>query len=278
MVFVSKHQDRDFDLPNKRKELLNNIKNDLSDDDNVLSFFYGGSIGNEATDLFSDIDLRVVIKSEKINEYISNKKNRAEYWGKILYFEDLNSSSIYTIAHYDCFVKVDIFYYTPENIQPSVWLKNIKIIKDTNEMMTNTLNQSMALTYKPSLDEFEVWRTKFFAYLHEAYRRALRKEYYYALDCIDKLRLSISTAWYMDSGIQPNSFGDWAKYEGERSELEDWQKSLLESWECGRDTAEIMNVMRGIVFEFKEVHRSLCDTLGIQEDSEWINRIVNMVL
>jgi len=106
----------------------------------------------------------------------------------------------------------------------------------------------------------------------------MRKEYYYALDCIDKLRLSISTAWYMDSGIQPNSFGDWAKYEGDRSELEDWQKTLLEGWECGRDTIEIMNVMRGIVCEFKEVHRSLCDTLGVQEDSEWVNRIVNMVL
>lgn len=173
---------------------------------------------------------------------------------------------------------MDIFYYIPENIQPSVWLKNIKIVKDTNEMMADILKQSMTLTYQPSLEEFEVWRTKFFAYLHEAYRRAMRKEYYYALDCIDKLRLSISTAWYMDSGIQPNSFGDWAKYEGDRSELEDWQKSLLNSWECGRDTIEIMNVMKSIVLEFKEVHRSLCDTLGVQEDSQWVNRIMNMVL
>lgn len=278
MGFVSKHKERDFELPNKRRKLLDTIQNDLIDDDNVLSFFYGGSIGNETTDFFSDIDLRVVVKPDKINEYISNKNNRAENWGDVLYFEDMNPSSIFTIAHYDCFIKVDIFYYTPENIQPSVWLKNIKILKDTNEMMTDISKQSMVLTYKPSLDEFEVWRTKFFAYLHEAYRRSMKKEYYYALDCIDKLRLSISTAWYMDSGIQPNSFGDWAKYEGDRSELEDWQKTLLESWECGRDTIEIMNVMRGIVFEFKEVHRSLCDTLGVQEDSEWVNRIVNMVL
>lgn len=190
----------------------------------------------------------------------------------------MNPSSIYIVAHYDSFIKVDIFYYTPEYIQPSVWLKNIKILKDTDEMITNILKQSLNLTYKPSLDEFELWRTKFFAYLHEAYRRALREEYYYALDCIDKLRLSIVTAWYMESGIQPNSFGDWAKYEGNRSSLKDWQKSLLESWECERDTVEIMNVMRSIVFEFKEVHCSLSKAVGVKEDPEWINRIINLVL
>lgn len=278
MTFISKHEERDSELPKERKKLLNNIQNDLFEDDNVLAFFYGGSLGNENTDFFSDIDLRVVVKPEKINDYISNKKNRAENWGGILYFEDLNPSSIYIVAHYDSFIKADIFYYTPEYIQPSVWLKNIKILKDTDEMITNILKQSLNLTYKPSLDEFEFWRTKFFAHLHEAYRRALREEYYYALDCIDKLRLSIVTAWYMESGIQPNSFGDWAKYEGNRSSLKDWQKSLLESWDCERDTVEIMNVMRSIVFEFKEVHCSLSKAVGVKEDPEWINRIINLVL
>ncbi|MFL2136787.1 aminoglycoside 6-adenylyltransferase [Ruoffia sp. FAM 24228] len=278
MTFISKHEERDSELPKEREKLLDNIQNDLFEDDNILAFFYGGSIGNETTDLFSDIDLRVVVKPDKINEYVLNKKNHAENWGKVLYFEDLNPSSIYIVAHYDSFIKVDIFYYTPEYIQPSVWLKNIKILKDTDGMLTNILEQSLNHTYEPTLDEFEFWRTKFFAHLHEAYRRTLRKEYYYALDCIDKLRLSIVTAWYMESGMQPNSFGDWAKYEGNRSSLKDWQKSLLESWECKRDTVEIMNVMRSIVFEFKEVHRSLCNTVGVKEDPEWVNRIINSVL
>jgi len=106
----------------------------------------------------------------------------------------------------------------------------------------------------------------------------MRREYYYALNCIDKLRLSMSNAWYMISGNQPNTLGDWAKYEGSRSELEVWQKSLLESWECGRDVVEILNVMKSIVPEFKKVHRSLCDTLGVQEDSQWMDNIINMVL
>lgn len=278
MGFESRHRKRDLELPKYRESLLTAIENDLFNDDYVLAFFYGGSIGNENTDVFSDIDLRVVVKPGKIKGYISNKKNRASTWGNVLYFEDLNPHANYTIAHYDCFIKVDVFYYTPDEIHPSVWLQNIKILKDSEEMMANVLKQSMCLTYKPSLDEFENWRSKFFAYLHEAYRRALREEYYYALDCLDKLRLSMVTAWYMDGEVQPNTFGDWAKYEGSRSKLDDEQKLLLESWNCRRDTNEIINVMKDIVHEFKQVHHSLCKKLNSQEDLKRVNRIVNMVL
>ncbi|MDQ0257977.1 hypothetical protein J2S74_005440 [Evansella vedderi] len=278
MGFVSKHETRDLELPNHRKKLLNSMERDLLNDDNVLAFFYGGSIGNENTDVYSDIDLRVVVEPENIEEYILNKKIRPQKWGNVLYFEDVHPLSTYTVAHYDCFVKVDTFYYTPDKIQPSIWLKNIKIIKDTGHMMARILDKSMVLTYELSKDEFELWRTKFFAYLHEAYRRVMRKEYYYALNCMDHLRLSMATAWYMDKGIQPNTFGDWAKYEGDRSELEDWKQSLLQSWDCGRNTKEIINVMKSIVHEFRIVHRSLCNKLEMEENPEWINKIVNMVI
>lgn len=276
--FVSKHGERDLELPNNRNKLLDAIASDLLSDGNVLSFFYGGSIGNENTNIFSDIDLRIVVTPHKINKYIANKQMRAKNWGNVLYFEDSDPSSIYTVAHYDCFVKMDIFYFTLDDIQPSPWLQNIKIIKDTNEVMRAIQRQSMEITYKPTIAEFEAWRTKFFAYLHEAYRKAMTNEYYYALDCIDSLRLSMSTAWYMASGIQPNTFGDWSKYEGDRSRLKDWQKSLLESWECGRETIEMMSVMRSIVLEFKKVHDTLCELLEIENDSEWVNEIVNMVI
>src|SRR5690606_40255131 len=45
------------------------------------------------------------------------------------------------------------------------------------------------------------------------------------------MRLSMVTAWYMDAGIQPNSFGDWAKLEGNRSKLSELQLLLLEKWD-----------------------------------------------
>ncbi|WP_430787326.1 hypothetical protein VBD025_16155 [Virgibacillus flavescens] len=278
MGFVNKHSERDSMLPMHRKNLMDRIEQDLLHDDHVLALFYGGSIGNENTDCYSDIDLRVVIKSEKIKEYISEKKIRPLTWGKVLYFEDANPLSNYTVAHYDSFVKVDTFYYKLDDLQPSVWLENSKIKKDTTGMIAEILGKSKTLTYETTLAEFELWRTKFFAYLHEAYRRTRRGEYYYALNCVDSMRLSMCTAWCMEAGVQPNAFGDWAKYEGARSGFEPWQKSLLEDWECVRDPVEIMNVMRSIVPAFRNVHESLCNNLGVEVDSEWVDEIINKVM
>ncbi len=272
-----KHEQRDSTLPAHRKELLSSIEKDLLHDENVVALFYGGSLGSGDTDVYSDIDLRVVVKPEKIKDYILNKTVRPQNWGDVLFVENINPLSIFTVAHYDCFIKVDTFYYKPEDIQPSSWLKNIKIMKDSDELMTCILEKSMSLYYEPKIDEIESWRAKFFAYLHEAYRRVMRKEYYYALQCIDKLRLSMAMGWYMDKGIQPNSFGDWAKYEGERSELENWQQALLRGWECGRDEMEISNVMKDIVSEFINLHRSLCKKVDLKEDRTWISKIVRKV-
>jgi hypothetical protein len=276
--FVTRHKGRDLEIPKHRHDLRNAIEKDLLNDENVLAVFYGGSIGNENTDLYSDIDLRIVVSPEKFQDFISNKKNRPKKWGNVVYFEDLGPFVTHSIAHYDCFIKIDTFYYKPENIQPSVWLKNIKIVRDTDGMLEDILNKSMRLSYEPTIEEIELWRTKFFAYFHEAYRRVMRKELYYALKCIDNLRLSMTTAWYVEAGIQPNTFGDWAKYEGERSNLEDWQLSLLNGWECGRNTTEIINVMKSIVPEFKRVHKNLCNKVDMEEKPEWVDEIINMAI
>jgi hypothetical protein len=106
----------------------------------------------------------------------------------------------------------------------------------------------------------------------------MRKGMYYALHCVDQLRLSMTTAWYMEAGIQPNAFGDWAKIEGNRSKWQDWQRSLLESWDCNRDPFAIMNVVKRIVPEFKRVHKSLCEKLQIEENPEWVDKVLNMVI
>lgn len=278
MTFQNKFEQRDLSLPDCRNRLLSAIEHDLVNDNDVLALFYGGSIGNENTDLYSDIDLRVVVKPEKLKAFISNKKTRPKNWGNVLFIEDTNPNGIYTVVHYDCFVKVDTFYYKPGDIHPSTWLKNIKIVKDTNGFMAETLEQSSVLNYEPTIKKFELWRGKFFAYLHEAYRRSMREEYYYALNCIDNLRLSMSMAWYMDKGIQPNALGDWAKYEGERSELDSRQQRLLQKWACGRNQIEIFNVMEQIVYEFENVHRSLCQKLNVNEDANWVRQIVEMVV
>jgi len=272
-----KHRERDLVLPKHRETLLNAIEMDLLDDENILGVFYGGSLGNKNTDLYSDIDLRIVVKDEFFEEYRLNKKQRAKNWGNVLFFEDLPWAT-HSVAHYDSLIKVDTFYYRLKNVQPSIWLQNIKIVRDTDGFLKDVLEKSLKLTYLPSVQEVEIWRSKFFAYVHETYRRVMRKEIYYALHCLDNLRQSMVTGWYMDEGFQPNTFGDWAKLEGSRSKLLQWQLNLLEKWYSSREPEEIFKVIKMIIPEFLKVHSSLCGKLEMDEKSEWVEEILNMTL
>ena len=277
MGLDNKHRDRDLKIPKYRQTMLKEIEQDLLKDENVLAVFYGGSIGNRNTDLYSDIDLRIVVKDEMFEEYRLNKRERAKNWGKVLFFEDFPWAT-YIVAHYDNFIKVDTFYYRKEDIQPSVWLQNISIVFDTTGFMEEILKKSMNLFFRPTVQEVEIWRTKFFAYVHEAYRRVNRKEMYYALNCLDNLRVSMAMAWYMDKGLQPNAFGDWAKYEGVRSELDNWQLALLADWHSSREPNDLMDVLKKIIPEFKKTHKRLCEKVEIEEEPEWVDEILGMVL
>src|SRR5690606_35671372 len=148
---------------------------------------------------------------------------------------------------------------------------------DTTGVVNDVLEKSMKLMYKPTIEEVEIWRTKFFAYAHEVYRRVMRNELYYALHCLDNMRLSMVTAWYMDAGIQPNSFGDGAKLEGNRSKLSELQLLLLEKWDSSRDPTQITHVMQSMFPEIKRVHKSLCERLGIAENPERVDLVLRMV-
>lgn len=277
MGFGTKYKSRDLVLPKHREYLIRAIEEDLLYDENILGVFYGGSLGNNNTDLYSDIDLRIVVKDDEFEDYRINKNQRAKNWGRVLFFEDFPYSN-YTTAHYDTFIKVDAFYYKVQNVQPSIWLKNIKIIHDTDDLLKSILEKSAKLSYLPSVQEVEIWRTKFLAYVHEIYRRLMRKEIYYALNCLDNLRFSIVTGWYMDAGFQPNAFGDWAKIQGDRGKLSKEQLNLLEQWYSSQDSDEIFNVVKKIIPEFLNVHKSLCIKLKIKENSKEMEEILNMVL
>lgn len=101
---------------------------------------------------------------------------------------------------------------------------------------------------------------------------------YYALNCLDNLRMCMAMAWYMDKGLQPNAFGDWAKYEGERSELDNWQLALLEDWHSSREPNDLMDVLKKIIPEFKKTHKSLCEKVEIEEEPDWVDEILGTVL
>ncbi|ANX12584.1 hypothetical protein ABE41_011230 [Fictibacillus arsenicus] len=278
MGFTAKFDERDLKLPLVLEKINQAISTDLTEDPNVLAFFYGGSVAKGNVDLYSDLDLRIVVKNEHFEEYRRNKKERAKRWGEILFYEDFPWAA-HSVAHYTDFVKVDSFYYKKDDLKPSLYLKEeTKIIYDPHKIVEKVLHESKTLSYQLTEEEFEIWRGKFFAHMHEVYRRVKRGELYYALSSLDMLRWSIAAGWDMEADRNPNQMGVWSKYEGKRSDFDRQQLSLLESWHSDRNPARILAVMALIIPEFKRLHSSLCNKLSIEENAAWIDEIIKKVI
>jgi hypothetical protein len=58
----------------------------------------------------------------------------------------------------------------------------------------------------------------------------------------------------MEVNRHSNDAWDWSKIEGQRSEHEPWQLSLLESWSCGRNQTEIMKTLTSMIPEITRLH------------------------
>ncbi|MEG9295524.1 nucleotidyltransferase domain-containing protein [Mangrovibacillus sp. Mu-81] len=273
----TKHGKRDANLIREREKLKEAIKRDLVNDENVLAVFYGGSMARGNHDRFSDLDLRIVVKEEVYEKYRINKKVRAKLWGEVLFYEDFPWAK-HTVAHYKSFVKVDAFYYKEEDLEPSHYFKEEAHIEyDPYHIVRSVWEQSQPLQYEVCHGEFEIWRSKFFAHMHEVYRRVQRAELYYALHSLDMMRWTIAAGWEMVNGRQPNAPGEWSKYEGDRSPFDTGKQKLLAGWDACHNQEQIYAVMKDIVPEFKRIHKCLCEKLGEDERSDWVDEIVGLV-
>lgn len=279
MGFDSKHRERDLLLPEQRKKLLNNALQDLTNDPNVEAIFMDGSLARGDYDKYSDIDLHVIVVPHMKMKYIEQKRSRAKKWGNVLFFEESTPSSPVIVTHYDCFVKVDSWYQSAEDIQPSIWLQGSRLYYDKKGTITKLLLESEKIIYVPTKKEVEHWRGKVLAFIHETYRAALREEFYYALANLDRIRWLIAYGWYMEMGHHLNSsYGVWSKIEGKRSRLDERQLDELASWDCGRNKHDIMRTVKNIVPEFYKLNNILSDKVGIDDEEYKSRKIIEMIL
>ena len=279
MEFISRHLKRDQELPIYREQLLNRILDDLTSDPNVVAIYLGGSLGRGNFDDFSDIDLHTIVTSETKLAFIKEKKKRSSRWGNVLFHEQSSATSPVVVAHYDCFIKVDSWYETLDEVVPSIWLKGLKPIYDPSNLLTPLLAEASNQTFRVEVEDIAFWKNKVLAFIHETYRAAMRNELYYALSNVDRVRWLIADGWYMEMGKHlDSSYGIWSKVEGNRSQLYNWQLSLLKSWSCGRDSREIVKTMASMYPELLRLNKSLCLKVDIDDEEERFKEILDLVL
>ena len=278
MGFLSRHIERDLSLPSKREILLKNALTDLTKDSNVLAIYQSGSLSKGSFDRYSDIDLHIVVTPDKKADFIKDKRSRVRNWGNVLFFEGVDDSPV-LVTHYDCFVKLDSWYKTSEEIVTSLWLKGNEVHYDPHKLISVTIEESSKLVYKTTAKDVEFWREKMLAFIHETYRAVMRDEMYYALANVDKIRWLIVSGWYMETEQHlDSSYGIWSKIEGKKSrtKLNKSHLSLLEGWNCKRNPNEIINTMVRMIPEFFRLNKSLSKKVDIAENEETLKRIIEM--
>ncbi|EDX82331.1 hypothetical protein S7335_888 [Synechococcus sp. PCC 7335] len=173
----------------ERDQLLQRVSAYFSKQQDVVGAFVAGSIPNGSADAYSDIDLRVVATPAGQERLIIEKFDMPALWGDWL-FNEWRSGTQHCVSHFRSFLKIDVFYWNVETLQPSPFLRfDTDILFDRTGQVQELLNQSALLTFPPP-ETIEVSRviSKALACAHEAIRKAKRGELFYAQSLLDSLR------------------------------------------------------------------------------------------
>ncbi|WP_436883296.1 nucleotidyltransferase domain-containing protein [Mammaliicoccus sciuri] len=194
----------------------------IYNNDKILAAYYGGSIARNDSDSYSDIDLRLVVneqtyKEKLLSDFINSFENK-------LFIEDKTNN--FSVFHLNDLLKIDVFIFYKDELTPNIWLNNIDIIKDKNNFLSQIKSQS-DITVTISLERIAYIRNKYLAYLIETYKREKREEFHYVDYSINMMANIICYLWYLDIDEEPNSLGDWSKYQGTRSKLNPYRLDIL---------------------------------------------------
>ncbi|MGK6316116.1 hypothetical protein [Neorhizobium sp. DT-125] len=176
------------DLEKARDDLLATAVGRFKTDPDVLCIFLGGSIAAGSADAYSDVDLRVVVKSERHSHFVAQRREIPKQWPGFLFNEWLPNTQ-HCVSHFLPFGKIDIFYYDAAALIPSPWYRlPIKILHDPKGIVTDLVKRSEELSFTVGEEDVSISISKGLAAAHETYRRAMRGELFYAQTLLDELR------------------------------------------------------------------------------------------
>lgn len=239
----------DSNLPVERDRLKNRLIRLVKEDREIVGCFFDGSIGSNQEDFYSDIDARIVVKP-----HVNLKRKQREIInaiGEHLFIETQGLN--YAVIHYATFIKLDLFVYYEADLEPSVWSKNIEIVKD-NGMIRELQYVSQSVVYRIDQAEFDDLVFKYYGHYFALYRSLKRKE----LNDLEFISLylkhSLVSMWYIEKGYAPNTTFDWSQYEGRRSKLSKYEKEFLQSYSplLEEDMADFTKEIRILMFQATE--------------------------
>jgi predicted nucleotidyltransferase len=177
------------DLIRAREALLERTVAFFTEQPEVIGIVLAGSLAAGSADAYSDIDLRTIATPEGQTRLLARRLEWPARWGELLFNEWLNGTQ-HCVSHFRPFLKIDVFYLSPQTFVPSPWLRlPEQILLDRTGVIREVLETSQSLSF-PAPEPVEVSRilSKALAAAHETVRRARRGELIFAQSLLEEMR------------------------------------------------------------------------------------------
>lgn len=243
-----------------RSELLATAVRHFSHAPDVIGIFLGGSLAAGSDDAYSDIDLRVVVRTDRHSFYVDQRREIPKQWRGFLFNEWMPGSQ-HCVSHFRPFGKIDIFYYDANALVPSAWYRlPIKVLHDPEGIVANLIERSRDMSFTVSEDDVDFSISKGLAAAHETLRRAQRDELFYALSLLDEMRQHIMQA---DDWLNARTPETAVVAKFDRRGSDDVITALKESY-CACESGAILKSLRQLAQTYRQQIIRLHDRFGLQ--------------
>jgi predicted nucleotidyltransferase len=242
-------------LEQARSDLLAAAAGWFKSNPDVLAVFVAGSIAAGKTDAYSDVDLRVIVKSERHLHFVQQRREIPKQWSGFLFNEWVPNAQ-HCVSHFLPFGKIDIFYYDAAALTPSPWYRlPIRILHDPEGIAADLLKRSEELPFTVGEDQVDYSISRGLANAHETYRRAKRGELFYAQTLLDDLRHYMMQAddWLHDRTAETTVMARFDK------RASDEVLAVLKASFCPCEGEAILAALRSLVYVYRRQVLALHD-------------------
>ena len=139
------------EIVDSREKLLERAVSFFTARTDVTGVFLAGSLPAGSADAYSDIDLRIIAMPEEQARLLAGRLEWPSQWGDLLFNEWIDGTQ-HCVSHFRPFLKIDVFYWTPDTFRPSPWFRMpAKIFLDGDGLVRRVLAQSQTLMFVPPL-------------------------------------------------------------------------------------------------------------------------------
>jgi predicted nucleotidyltransferase len=238
-----------------RDQLLGIARQDFESNVDVVGLFLAGSLAAGSHDAYSDIDLRVVVKAERHQWLIERLREIPRAWPGFL-FNEWRPGTRHCVSHFRSFVKIDIFYFSEHDLQPSPWYAlPVRILLDRCGAVEQMVRASEHLEFDVTGEDLGYSISKGLAAAHEVFRRTRRGELLFAQTLLDELRFHMIQAddWLFDRTPRAQLFSKF-DHRGSPEVVQCLRTSLCECDSGGLDAALAM-LCRLYRRQIKQLHK-----------------------